>query len=148
MPIRPELRHFYTRKSGWHTIRATIRETRAGWRCECSGQCGGFHRGQRCSAPHLTWIARPHGDPDAWVPVAADARVADARVLRVVIGVAHLDHNPENNNDANLLAVCQRCHLLHDRRRHAATRAHAVWADERARGQQDLVLDVLARRSC
>ena len=42
---------------------------------------------------------------------------------RVVLTTAHLDHDPSNNADENLLAMCQRCHLSHDaeeHRRHAA----------------------------
>ena len=33
---------------------------------------------------------------------------------RVVLSVAHLDQQPENNHPTNLKALCQRCHLLHD----------------------------------
>lgn len=33
----------------------------------------------------------------------------------IVITVAHLDHNPANNDMDNLRALCQRCHLGHDR---------------------------------
>ena len=33
---------------------------------------------------------------------------------KVVLTVAHLDHNPTNSNDANLAALCQKCHLSYD----------------------------------
>ena len=33
---------------------------------------------------------------------------------RIVLSVAHLDQQPENNHPKNLAALCQRCHLLHD----------------------------------
>src|SRR6185436_9680234 len=33
----------------------------------------------------------------------------------VVLTVAHLDRNPANNDETNLAALCQRCHLNHDR---------------------------------
>lgn len=33
---------------------------------------------------------------------------------RVVLTVAHLDHNPRNNYLSNLAALCQRCHNRHD----------------------------------
>ncbi|MBE0428022.1 MAG: hypothetical protein IBX72_15450 [Nitrospirae bacterium] len=39
----------------------------------------------------------------------------------VILTVAHLDHTPENCNDENLKALCQRCHNSYD-------------AKERARG--------------
>jgi cytochrome c553 len=36
-----------------------------------------------------------------------------------VLTVAHLDHQPENNDPANLLAMCQRCHSRYDAELHA-----------------------------
>lgn len=147
MPIRPELRHHYTRAAGWPQVCARIRE-RAGDRCECSGQCGGYHRRRRCGVPHLAWIARPHVEPTAWAPVlplVGELTRRPSQILRAVLGVAHLDHDPQNNADENLLLLCQRCHLLMDRRQHASSREHARWSDQRSRGQLDLVLDVIAR---
>jgi 5-methylcytosine-specific restriction endonuclease McrA len=38
---------------------------------------------------------------------------------RVVLTVAHLDHNPANCYLANLRALCQRCHLTYDAQEHA-----------------------------
>lgn len=35
--------------------------------------------------------------------------------VRVVLTVAHLDRNRHNNDLGNLAALCQRCHLNHDR---------------------------------
>jgi len=34
---------------------------------------------------------------------------------RVVLTVAHLDHNESNNDFTNLKALCQKCHFAHDR---------------------------------
>lgn len=34
---------------------------------------------------------------------------------RVILTVAHLDQNRSNNDDSNLAALCQKCHLGHDR---------------------------------
>jgi len=46
---------------------------------------------------------------------------------KVVLTVAHLDHDPTNNEPDNLRAMCQRCHLRLDREQHihnaAVTRA-------------------------
>jgi hypothetical protein len=36
----------------------------------------------------------------------------------VVLTVAHLDHDPRHNDERNLLAMCQRCHLALDRDEH------------------------------
>jgi hypothetical protein len=44
------------------------------------------------------------------------------RTTRVVLAAAHLDSNPRNNRLRNLRALCQRCHMLHDRPRHLAQR--------------------------
>lgn len=43
---------------------------------------------------------------------------------RVVLTVAHVhDPAPENVDPRNLAALCQRCHLNHDRRHHLAVQA-------------------------
>lgn len=34
---------------------------------------------------------------------------------RIVLAVAHLDQQPENNDPQNLAALCQKCHINHDR---------------------------------
>lgn len=39
----------------------------------------------------------------------------------IVLTVAHLDHQPENNADDNLLALCQRHHLAYDAEHHKVT---------------------------
>jgi hypothetical protein len=43
-------------------------------------------------------------------------------MTRVVLAAAHLDSDPTDNRLTNLRALCQRCHLLHDRSRHLAQR--------------------------
>ena len=37
------------------------------------------------------------------------------KMIRIVLTVAHLDHDISNNAVSNLRALCQRCHLAHDR---------------------------------
>lgn len=102
MPIHPDNRHRYPAE--WPTISAEIRHQRAGDRCECDGRCGAEpHARGRCDARN----GEPH-------PVTTST---------VVLTVAHLDHTPENVDPANLLAMCQRCHLAYDRDHHAAERA-------------------------
>lgn len=41
----------------------------------------------------------------------------------VILTIAHLDHGLSNHDDSNLAALCQRCHLNHDRDATAAKRA-------------------------
>jgi hypothetical protein len=44
------------------------------------------------------------------------------RMTRVMLAAAHLDCDPANNRLRNLRALCQRCHMLHDRPHHLAQR--------------------------
>ena len=41
---------------------------------------------------------------------------------KVILTVAHLDHNPENCNEENLKALCQKCHLSYDLEYHMENR--------------------------
>ena len=41
---------------------------------------------------------------------------------RVVLTIAHSDHDPRNSDVANLRALCQRCHLGLDRHLHGVRR--------------------------
>lgn len=38
---------------------------------------------------------------------------------KVILTVAHLDHDTTNNDESNLAALCQRCHLRYDADYHA-----------------------------
>ncbi|WP_148041392.1 HNH endonuclease family protein [Rufibacter immobilis] len=40
----------------------------------------------------------------------------NTRYMKVILTVAHLDHDPTNNEDWNLKALCQLCHNRHDRK--------------------------------
>ena len=117
MPIRPENRKRYPKD--WKEISFRIRSDRAIWRCECTGECGDEHfldGGRRVG--DASWRCPAlHGCPH---PVTGS---------RVVLTVAHLDHVPENCDDGNLMAMCQRCHNRYD----AAHRQAGRKARERAR---------------
>ncbi|WP_332747329.1 hypothetical protein [Sphingomonas sp. ZB1N12] len=56
----------------------------------------------------------------------------------VVLACAHLDHDPGNNAPANLKALCQRCHMLHDAAEH---RWQRWWNLFRVRAVRDLYED-------
>lgn len=43
---------------------------------------------------------------------------------KVVLTVAHIDRNKDNNRFSNLAALCQRCHLRHDAKQHADNRKY------------------------
>ena len=58
-------------------------------------------------------------------PAYPDCRAADREAhpvtgSKVVLTIAHLDHNPTNNDPSNLRAWCQKCHNTYDSRQRAA----------------------------
>lgn len=53
---------------------------------------------------------------------AANGRPHPVTRSKVVLTVAHLDHDTTNNRPENLRAWCQRCHLTYDAEHHAANR--------------------------
>lgn len=101
----------------WKAIRAGIL-LRANNRCEW------------CFAPNGEGIVRGSGgDAGTYMVQRGDvfdeetgARVGiargsefEGRGVKVVLTVAHLDHDEANNDPANLAALCQLHHLRHDR---------------------------------
>lgn len=106
MPIRPENRTRYPKN--WSEISLRIK-TRAGWRCECEGECGRGTHEFRC--PNI------HGKP------------AYGTGSKVILTTAHLNHTPEDCEDENLKAMCQGCHLWYDKDHHAETRRRNKMSD-------------------
>ncbi len=128
MPIRRELRGFYP--IDWKQLSAVIRFERAKGRCET------------CGRPHgkLVWHLGDgrwwDEDRSAWrdgrgqaLPRQIISNGDDVRTTKVMLATAHLDHDPTNNPPRNLKALCQRCHMLHDREEHRRQR----WLTLRAR---------------
>ncbi len=117
MPIRPENKLRYPKD--WPAISGQIR-TRAGNKCE---ECGvpNYELGGR--APDGTWHkALPLGEKLLkleW-PAPGDYAwcsgydVDPLRIVKIVLTVAHLDHQPENCAPENLKCWCQRCHNRYD----------------------------------
>lgn len=111
MPINPELKHLYPHD--WKAISLRIRFERAGGKCE------------RCSAPHGKW--RRADDLNRFFDSLEDAVLVNeldytTPVSRIVLTTAHLNHNPADNCEENLAALCQRCHLAHDLKHHLLSR--------------------------
>lgn len=120
MPIRPENKARYP--DDWPHITLAIK-TRAGWRCECMGECGR-------PGDHLDPSGRcrnQHGQP------------AYGTGSTVILTTAHLDHMPENCDPTNLKAMCQGCHLHYDREHHAQSRAESRRTKMRDAGQDELL---------
>ena len=141
MPIRAENRWMYP--IDWRQLSDAIRFGRAASRCE------------RCARPHRRHVAHL-GDGRWWDAEAHCWRSGQGRRIArhvmtrdgfllaqvsttfVVLACAHLDHDPGNNAPANLAALCQRCHMLHDAAEH---RWQRWWNAFRRRGLRDLYED-------
>jgi hypothetical protein len=90
MPIKPENKHRYP--EDWIQIRKRILE-------RANGCCEGSPDFPECRERNY-WHHSITGS-------------------RVVLTVAHLDHVPENCDEKNLKAWCQRCHLNYDMKHRA-----------------------------
>lgn len=101
MPIKPENKARYPKD--WKIIVARIRE-RSGGRCECEGECG-LHR----TTPGPRRCVERNGQSARWAKG------------KVVLTVAHLNHQPEDCRPENLKDMCQRCHLRYDVDHHRHT---------------------------
>lgn len=115
MPIRTEQLLLYP--DDWAAISDRIRFERAGGRCECDGLCGK-------PLDHLDSDGRcrnRHGLP-RW------NHVNDGQCV-VRLTTAHLDHDPSNCADGNLLAACESCHLAYDQAHHLHTRSERRYAE-------------------
>ena len=119
MPIRPDLRHFYGRE--WKRVirpRILARDRNRCKRCKAPNGIvvwrakEGRWRFTECGA---SWH-RANGNKTTFEPM-------DSHQVRIVLTIAHLNHNPSDNRDENLAALCQWCHLAHDKDHHAETRA-------------------------
>lgn len=137
MPIRESEKARYP--ANWREISLEVRE-RAGQRCEA------------CKAPNGETVLR-HVDGSVYI-LPERGEVFDAsngepmgycrgsefpagRFVKIVLTVAHLDHQPENNgepgNRPNLKAWCQKCHLAYDAPLHQAN-ARATRQSRKASG--------------
>ncbi len=90
-------------------IRPRILE-RAQHQCELNG----------CVNKHLLsyWSAKKNGKVVGWFEDEEHARSIDpnTKMVRVVLTIAHLDHDEENKDvkDERLMSMCQLCHLRYD----------------------------------
>ncbi len=126
MPISASRAELYP--ADWSAISARIREW-AGDRCEW------------CGAPNGATVYRD--EFGQWHVESTDEatilRQAGRRGVRIVLTVAHLDHDPRNCDDANLAALCQQCHLRYDAQEHARHAAETRRRKREAAGQAVLL---------
>ncbi len=146
MPIRPDLRQFYTPAAGWPAVRSRTLE-RAGGKFDERGKYLGGAKCEQCGKPDresVETVTRPYGDSTAmfwrvagtdWQGIIGGRKMFVAtshfsapyfagrtRIVAVVLTCAHLDHNSANNAPDNVFAWCQWCHLHHDAPQHKLTR--------------------------
>src|SRR5262245_11789477 len=109
----------------WPLISERIRE-RAGHKCEW------------CGVPNHKLILRGKDARYVWYDSAQDCHFTpdgrpirmdelpddfiESKYIRVVLTVAHLNHDPADCRSENLVALCQRCHLRYAAKHHAETR--------------------------
>jgi 5-methylcytosine-specific restriction endonuclease McrA len=118
--------------TNWKTeIRPAILE-RAGHCCE------------KCNVPNYVYIFRGFLEDGTEVYQDAHGYISDAndsstiseedfetvirplskdKAIKVVLTIAHLDHDITNNDHSNLMALCQRCHNRHDAQYRKGNRA-------------------------
>lgn len=137
MPIRRDMRGFYP--IDWRELSHSIRFRRAKGRCD---HCRRPHGLLVCASADGVWWDEAEG---LWrdgrgrplrTPRPAPADLApDIQVTwtRVWLACAHLDHDTANNASSNLAALCQRCHLNHDRPEHGRRRRQR-WMASKAIG--------------
>jgi hypothetical protein len=105
MPIKPEYRHFYGKT--WRTVTRPRILERAGNCCES------------CLAPNGVNVFRLGHN---WAR-AERKFMEGGHWVRIVLTIAHLNHVAGDDRDANLMALCQHCHLHYDLHHHAESRA-------------------------
>lgn len=130
MPIRDENKARYPKN--WPTISQQVRE-RAGQKCEKCGAPNGhlIRRGKTADGQHVWRLCSDTvfmdgvcAETGLLVPNSMEDEVSYGDAVRVILTVAHLDHQPENCDPENLRAWCQRCHNAYDApMRRAGTKA-------------------------
>lgn len=54
----------------------------------------------------------------------------DKGPIKIVLTIAHLDHDIKNNSDDNLKALCPKCHLNHDKYLHLKSRQQKKYKNQ------------------
>lgn len=84
-----------------------------------------------CNVPNYALIYRPFKNKPDW-ELAPEGMMADAMALdgvkftKIILTIAHLDHDKLNHDVKldRLKALCQRCHLKYDLKRHVNNRKY------------------------
>jgi len=111
VPIKPENKKLYPKN--WKEIRRQILK-RADNKCEFCGL-----------ENHITGYRTKEGNFIQCEGMECEtANLDEEHLFKIVLTIAHLDHNPTNNNPDNLRALCQKCHNNYDKEHRKETRKH------------------------
>ncbi|MCO5250759.1 MAG: hypothetical protein M9949_04970 [Candidatus Kapabacteria bacterium] len=110
----------------WKLISRLIRFKRAGNRCEWCGRTNGqiIDKETGKYPIHSKWekfhriLYNPHSG------FTYNSLLKHFGFTKIVLTVAHVDQDKSNNRFSNLAALCQRCHLNHDRKHHIHKRIY------------------------
>ena len=134
MPIRSERAALYPKD--WPEISQRIR-ARADNRCEFCGVANYALGGRRDGKFHAALPLGDNGLRLIWPRPGTFAHCEGVdwplRIIKIVLTVAHLDHDETSADEANLRALCQKCHLTYDAKHHARNAA-ATLRSRRALG--------------
>lgn len=111
MPISPENKKLYPKN--WPIIRQRILYA-SDHKCEFCGLRNhiiGYRDDNRN-------FVECNGNPGEIINTSE----GDKKIMKVVLTIAHLDHDPTNNHRSNLKALCQQCHNRHDAKHRAISR--------------------------
>ena len=118
----------------WKKISLFIRQHRAKNKCEW---CGVPNGEIICRTPYSWYLPtidtrdfiKVHGikEYNKWMK---DNGLPEYYV-KIILTVAHLDRNRNNNSFFNLAALCQKCHLNHDRSQHIRNRKYGRYHKEK-----------------
>ena len=136
MPVSKEQQQEFPggsiRSDRWQRIRNRVLSN-AQWRCE------------KCGLKDRSWVVKMYDGSWSYSSVcegnmsglqALDwIQEVDGKCLvKVILVVAHRDHNPRNNDLVNLVGWCQRCHNRFDAKRRGRNRRERVRARKVIRG--------------
>lgn len=130
MPIRKQDYH-----PEWSKISKEVRES-AGWQCEwCGAPNGKVIKRKDDEWEEIYAVRAP--DQSEWENTKGMPwpRLKFHGLTRIVLTVAHLDRNRNNNERDNLAALCQRCHLRHDIHQHIRNRRYGRYHDRDHQGK-------------
>jgi hypothetical protein len=120
MPIRPERKHLYP--TNWKTEIVPVIQERSRDRCEICSVINGSHIERTFDAHHWRYVH----DRTVSYDLAGKQQPLELpddlfrTLFKIVLTVAHLNHDETDNRPENLAHLCQLHHNRHDAQHRAA----------------------------